>query len=29
MATALEPRAIEVASRAIGDMGWQAGKHAP
>ena len=29
MATALEPRAIEVASRAIGNMGWQAGKHAP
>ena len=29
MATALEPLAIEVASRAIGDMGWQAGKHAP
>ena len=29
MATALEPRAIEVASRAIGDLGWQAGKHAP
>jgi uncharacterized peroxidase-related enzyme len=29
MATALEPRAIEVASRAIGHMGWQAGKHAP
>ncbi len=29
MATALEPRAIEVASRAIADMGWQAGKHAP
>jgi len=29
MATALEPRAIEVASRAIADRGWQAGKHAP
>ena len=29
MATTLEPGAIEVASRAIGDMGWQAGKHAP
>jgi uncharacterized peroxidase-related enzyme len=29
MATALEPRAIEVASRAIGDIGWHAGKHAP
>lgn len=29
MATALEPRAIEVAKRAIADRGWQAGKHAP
>jgi uncharacterized peroxidase-related enzyme len=29
MATTLEPGAIEVASRAIGDVGWQAGKHAP
>ena len=28
MATALEPLAIEVASRAIANMGWQAGKHA-
>jgi uncharacterized peroxidase-related enzyme len=27
MATALEPRAIEVAERAIGAAGWQAGKH--
>ena len=29
MGTTLEPRAIEVASRAIADMGWQAGKHTP
>ena len=28
MATALEPRATEVAQRAIGPVGWQAGKHA-
>ena len=27
MATALEPRATEVATRAIGAVGWQAGKH--
>ena len=27
MATALEPRALEVAGRAIGPVGWQAGKH--
>ena len=27
MATALEPRAIEVAERAIGATGWQPGKH--
>ncbi|HEX2539894.1 MAG TPA: carboxymuconolactone decarboxylase family protein [Caldimonas sp.] len=27
MATALEPRAVEVAERAIGAAGWQAGKH--
>ena len=29
MATTLEPLAVEVASRALGDVGWQAGKHAP
>ena len=29
MATALEPRAIDVASRAIGGVGWEAGKHTP
>ncbi len=28
MATALEPLAVEVAERAIGDVGWSAGKHA-
>ena len=27
MATALEQRAVEVAERAIGPVGWQAGKH--
>ena len=27
MATTLETRAVEVASRAIGSVGWQAGKH--
>ncbi len=27
MATTLEPRAVEVAERAIGAAGWQAGKH--
>ncbi len=27
MATALETRAVEVADRAIGDVGWSAGKH--
>ena len=27
MATTLEPRAIEVAGRALGALGWQAGKH--
>ena len=27
MATTLESRAVEVASRAIGAVGWQAGKH--
>jgi uncharacterized peroxidase-related enzyme len=27
MATTLEPRAVEVAQRAIGAVGWQAGKH--
>jgi uncharacterized peroxidase-related enzyme len=27
MATALEPRAVEVAQRAIGAAGWQPGKH--
>ena len=29
MATTLEPRAVEVAGRAIGDVGWVAGKHGP
>jgi uncharacterized peroxidase-related enzyme len=29
MATTLEPLAVEVASRALGDVGWQPGKHAP
>lgn len=28
MATTLEPRAVAVAGRAIGAVGWQAGKHA-
>ena len=28
MATALETRAVEVAERAIGEVGWRAGKHA-
>jgi len=28
MATALEPRAVEVATRALEPLGWQAGKHA-
>ena len=27
MATTLEPRAVEVAGRAIGAVGWRAGKH--
>ena len=27
MATTLEPRAVEVAGRAIGGVGWRAGKH--
>jgi uncharacterized peroxidase-related enzyme len=27
MATTLEPRAVEVATRAIGGVGWAAGKH--
>ena len=27
MATTLEPRAVEVAGRAIGGVGWEAGKH--
>jgi len=27
MATTLESRAVEVASRAIGAVGWQVGKH--
>ncbi len=27
MATALEPLAVDVAQRAIGPLGWQAGKH--
>ena len=27
MATELEPRAVEVAERAIGATGWQPGKH--
>ena len=27
IATALEPLAIEVATRAIGAVGWEAGKH--
>ena len=27
MATTLEPRAVDVAQRAIGAVGWQAGKH--
>lgn len=29
MATALEDRAVEVAGRAIGDVGWVPGKHGP
>ncbi|MEO5883770.1 MAG: carboxymuconolactone decarboxylase family protein [Caldimonas sp.] len=29
MATALETRAVEVAERAIGAVGWEAGKHRP
>ena len=28
MATTLEGRAVEVADRAIGEVGWAAGKHA-
>ncbi|MEO7640765.1 MAG: carboxymuconolactone decarboxylase family protein, partial [Ramlibacter sp.] len=28
MATTLEPLAVEVAERAVGPVGWQAGKHA-
>ena len=27
MATTLEPLAVEVAERAVGGVGWQAGKH--
>ncbi|MEO5881145.1 MAG: carboxymuconolactone decarboxylase family protein [Caldimonas sp.] len=29
MATALETRAVEVAERAIGSVGWEVGKHRP
>jgi uncharacterized peroxidase-related enzyme len=29
MATTLEPLAVEVASRALGEVGWQPGKHVP
>ena len=29
MATTLEPLAVEVAGRALGQVGWEAGKHAP
>lgn len=29
MATTLEPLAVEVANRTLGEVGWQAGKHTP